>query len=229
MGLQRGNVGRDTSLSSWLYCHALQLKGAKRMISHIDTVCIGGILGTGAGILQIVFSCMLGHVGTLDIRPANCIQHFLHTGHSVAADLHVRRQHQLSGSRIDPVFHVPIDNTVFLFFFRAVVANHPLIAKLFFSAAEERNGFPDGQHRVRIHFHAVQGICVGAAPVEIHPAIFILEQIGIPERKRCRNLLKGSSHRIFCPQNGAVGIPPGCAEVEILTDLPYIRCIVIDQ
>ena len=82
---------------------------------------------------------------------------------------------------------------------------------------------------MRIHLYTVNGVGIGAAPIQIDSSVIITEAVGIPERKRRRNFFKFICHRIKSPQNWAVLIAPGGAEVEIFADLSHIWGIVIDQ
>ena len=71
----------------------LQRKGAEGTFSNIYAVGIGIILGAGAGVLQIVFSVILGHEGPLDIGLAHAEEHGRHGFGRVAAEIfHARRE-----------------------------------------------------------------------------------------------------------------------------------------
>ena len=89
--------------------------------------------------------------------------------------------------------------------------------------------FPNGGHGVRVQLYAVDGGDVGAAPVEVHPAIVIAEQIRVPEGKGGRHFGKRLSQGVSGAQNGAVASLAAGAEIEVIAHLPHIRCVVVDQ
>ena len=89
--------------------------------------------------------------------------------------------------------------------------------------------FPNGGHGVRVQLYAVDGGDVGAAPVEVHPAIIIAEQVRVPESKGRRYFGKRLGQGVSGAQDGTVAPLAAGAEVEIIAHLPHIRCVVIDE
>ena len=152
----------------------LQGEGAQGRIGGIDAVGIGVVLGAGAGVLQVVGAVVLGHVGPLNVGLAHRKEHGgqivgTHTGDV----LHLGRKFQLAGGGIIVFFQCLIYHAGF-------PVDHPvvpgaLVAKSFLLPEDQFLLFADGHHRFGVQLHAPDGRGVGAAPVEIHPAIVVPE------------------------------------------------------
>ena len=205
----------------------LQDEGAQRRIRGIDAVGVGVVLGAGAGILQVVGAVVLGHVGTLDVGFAHRKKHGGQIIGAHAGDvLHLRRKFQLAGGGVVVLFQRLIHHTGF-------PVDHPivpgaLVAQGFFLPEDQFLLFADGHHRFGVHLYAPDGSGVGAAPVEIHPAIVILEQVGVPEGKGSADFFKGLVQRVLGAQNRAVLSLAAGAEIQVLPHLPHIGGIVVD-
>ena len=210
----------------WIGC--LPHKGAKRRTGGIYTVGVSVVLGAGAGILQVIDTVMLCHKGTLNVGLADGVEHGSQAFGTQAGDIcHLRRQIQLAGLRVIELLHGLVQHAGFPVH-DAVVAG-AFVAQYGFIAEDQLLLFTDRGHGVRVQFHAVDGGDVGAAPVEVHPAIVIAEQIRVPEGKGGRHFGKRLSQGVSGAQNGAVTSLAAGAEIEVIAHLPHIRRIVVDQ
>ena len=203
-------------------------KGAQRRTGGVYTVGVRVVLGAGAGVLQVIEAVMLCHKGTLNVGFANGVEHGSQAFGTQAGDVcHLRRQIQLAGLGVIELLHGLVQHAGFPVH-DAVVAG-TLVAKGSFIAEDQLLLFTDGGHGVRVQFHAVDRGDVGTAPVEVHPAIVIAEQIRVPESKGRGNLRKRLGQGVSGAQDGAVAPLAAGAEVEVIAHLPHIRCVVIDQ
>ena len=141
---------------------------------------------------------MLRHESALDIGLANGEEHRRHGFCAVSAHIgHSLREFDFPGLGIEQVLQMLVDNAVFHGY--NTIVTRALIAQLRFSSVNQRHLFAYGLHGFRIHFNAPDRLCIGAAPVEIHPSVIILKQVGIPESKRGVDLLKFPRQRVFRP------------------------------
>ena len=83
----------------------LQHKGAKGCIRHINTIRIGVVLCSGAGILQVVFSADFVHERPLNVGLTHGEKHSGHRFRAVAAHrLHACGEFNLSCFGMEPLF-----------------------------------------------------------------------------------------------------------------------------
>ena len=87
---------------------------------------------------------------------------------------------------------------------------------------------PDRQHGLRVDLNAPNGFLIGAAPVEVHPTVVILEHIGIPEVEGAGEGLERLCQRIGAGVEGAGLSPPGGAEHHPSADGAHIRGVVVN-
>ena len=108
-----------------------------------------------------------------------------------------------------------------MIFSRSFISPVPGIAmdQLFFFSNRQK-GFP-------IQFYPIDRSFTGASPVKVYPSIFILKQVRIPEWEGALDFFIGSTEDILCPIKMTDFLPLGCAEINILTDHPNIRCVII--
>ena len=171
---------------------------------------------------------MLCHKGTLNVGFADGVEHGSQAFGTQAGDVcHLRRQVQLAGLGVIELLHGLVHHTGFPVH-NAVVAG-AFVAQYSFIAEDQLLLFTDGGHGVRVHLHAVDGRSIGAAPVEVHPAIIIAEQVRIPESKGRRYFGERLGQGVGGAQNGTVAPLAAGAEVEVLAHLPHIGCVVVDQ
>ena len=120
-----------------------------------------------------------------------------------------------------------VDNTVFLI--GNAVVTGTLIAQLLLPAIDQRHLFSNGQHGFRVHLNAPDRLGIGAAPIEVYPPVIIPEKVRIPESKGCRYFLEFLVQRLFGAQNGTVHIPAGSAKIQVISHLPHVRRVIINQ
>ena len=197
-----------------------QGEGPQRMVAHVHSVGVGVVLSAGRGVLKIVFPVMLVHPGPLDIGPVG--------EHAADQRLHVRRDH---GFRHALGFH---ERLIFCLYLRvgsgqgAVVFAHALEADSKGAALYERGLFSLGKHSFRIQLHAIDGRLVGAAPVEIDPAVVVPEQIGVPEGEGALDPLIGPVQDVLRAPAVAGVLPVGGAEIHPVPQHPHVRRVVVE-
>ena len=171
---------------------------------------------------------MFCHERTLNVGFAHGVEHGSQAFGTQAGDVcHLRRQIQLAGFRVIELLHGLVQHAGFPVH-NAVVAG-AFVTQYGFIAEDQLLLFTDGGHGVRVHLHAVDRRSIGAAPVEVHPAIIIAEQVRIPESKGRRYFGKRLGQGVGGAQNGTVAPLAAGAEVEVVAHLPHIRCVVIDE
>ena len=84
--------------------------------------------------------------------------------------------------------------------------------------------FSDGRHGLGVKLLAIDGRGVGTTPVEINPAVLVLEGVRIPERERFADFLKVVVQGILAAIDGA-GVPVGGRENEPVAYLTHVRSI----
>ena len=207
----------------------LQRERPQRGIAHIDAVGIGVVLGGGAGVLQVVFAAVLCHKGALDVGLADGVKHldqlFLV---ETAAGGQAFGQVQVACDRVDERLERAVDKALLLIGDLAVLAG-ALVAESVGVLKDQLPALADGLHRGGVHLDAVDGVGVAAAPVQVDPAVVVLEQVGVPEIKRGGHLLKCIAQRVFGAQDGAVFAPAGGAEIQIPVYLAHVRRVVVDH
>ena len=203
-------------------------KGTQRRSGGVYTIGVSVVLGAGAGVLQVIEAVMLCHKGTLNVGFAHGVEHGSQAFGTQAGDVcHLRRQIQLAGFRVIELLHGLVQHAGFPVH-NAVVAG-AFVAQYGFIAEDQLLLFTDGGHGVRVHLHAVDGRSIGAAPVEVHPAVIIAEQIRVPESKGRRYFGKRLGQGVSGAQDGTVAPLAAGAEVQEIAHLPHIGGIIVDQ
>ena len=203
-------------------------KGPQRRTGGIYPIGVSVVLGAGAGVLQVIGAVVFCHERTLDIGFAHGVEHGSQAFGTQAGDVcHLRRQIQLAGFRVIELLHGLVQHAGFPVH-NAVVAG-AFVAQYGFIAEDQLLLFTDGGHGVRVHLHAVDGRSIGAAPVEVHPAVIIAEQIRVPESKGRRYFGKRLGQGVSGAQNGTVAPLAAGAEVQEIAHLPHIGGIIVDQ
>ena len=206
----------------------LQRERTQRGLGGVHTICVGVVLGAGAGVLQIIRTVVLCHKRTLDIGLVDSVKH---GGQNLGVQprhlRHLGRQLQLAGCFVIERLHGFVKHAA-LFIHNAVVAG-ALIAKLFFTAEDQFFLFPDGRHCLRVKLHAPDGGHVGAAPVKVHAAVVIAEHIGVPEVERGADLGKRLRQRVGGAQDRAVAALAAGRKIEIPADLAHVGGVVVNQ
>ena len=194
----------------------------------VYTIGVSVVLGAGAGVLQVIGAVVFCHERTLDIGFAHGVEHGSQAFGTQAGDVcHLRRQIQLAGFRVIELLHGLVQHAGFPVH-NAVVAG-AFVAQYGFIAEDQLLLFTDGGHGVRVHLHAVDGRSIGAAPVEVYPAVIIAEQIRVPESKGRRYFGKRLGQGVSGAQDGTVAPLAAGAEVQEIAHLPHIGGIIVDQ
>ena len=196
-----------------------QAEGPQRAVAYVHAVGIGVELGAGGGVLQVVFAIVLVHPCPLDIGPVG--------EHTPDEGLHIFGNHALRDTL------GLVEGLIFGVNLRlgggeeAVVLAEALVADVEGMALNQRQGLPLGLHGVPIQLHAVNGGYVGAAPVEVHPAVIVHKQVGVPEGEGTLDFLIGAVENVFRPVSVAVLLPAGGAEIHPLAHHPHVRGVVV--
>ena len=206
----------------------LQRERSQRGLGGVHTICVGVVLGAGAGVLQIIRTVVLCHKRALDIGLADGVEHGgQHFGVQPRYLRHLGRQLQLAGCFVIERLHGFVKHAA-LFIHNAVVAG-ALIAQFVFTTENQFFLFPDGRHCLRVKLHAPDGGHVGAAPVKVHAAVVIAEHIGVPEVERGADLGKRLRQRVGGAQDRAVAALAAGRKIEIPADLAHVGGVVVNQ
>ena len=173
----------------------LQRERSQRGLGGVHTICVGVVLGAGAGVLQIICTVVLCHKCALDIGLVDGVEHGgQHFGVQSRHLRHLGRQLQLAGYLVIERLHGLVKHAA-LFIHNPVVTG-ALIAQFVFTAKDQFFFLADGCHGFGVKLHAPDRGHIGAAPVEIDAAIIVPEHIRVPEVERRADLGKRFSQRV---------------------------------
>ena len=169
-------------------------------ISHIVPVAVNRFLRGGRGVLEIIFPVPFVHEGAL--------------------------QEGLAGKVKKEPVHETVREGVLPLFLAGIGEPFPAMVGLILT--EHGLFLPNGQHGLPVQFDPPDWLHIAAAPVEVHPAVIVPEQVGVPEVKGGADFLEAIRHRIFGAPDSAGRTLVRSTEIKIVPDLPHIRGIAVD-
>ena len=190
-------------------------------VADIDPIGIDVIFRARACVLQIIPVFMLCHPRALDERRIG--EHA--SDHRLSVIRNLILSHA-SGSQECPHLRVGLFLSERL---KAVIFSRALKPDFKRTSLDQNLFFSLWKHRFRVQFHAPDRGGVGAAPVEIDPAVVIDKQIGIPKGKVTRYFFIRPVQNIPCAPAIAAFIPAGSTEIYPLAHHTHVRGIIIQR